>query len=690
MSQAPRLNRLTGESSPYLRQHASNPVDWYPWGEEALRRAREEGKPIFLSVGYSACHWCHVMERESFENPEIARLMNEFFINIKVDREERPDIDAIYMNAVQLMAGSGGWPMSVFLTPDLRPFYGGTYFPPEDRYGRPGFASVLKGTARAWKERRERIESSAREITEALGSFGQFRTANRLPHSDVVVRGVRELTRIYDRQYGGFGAAPKFPHTMELRLLLRSARRSGDAAILEMVTTTLRAMAEGGIYDQLGGGFHRYSTDERWLVPHFEKMLYDNALLVHAYLEAALLTRDPFFGRVVRETLGFVLREMTHPDGGFYSTLDADSEGEEGKYYVWTRDEIEAALGAADADLFCRAYGVTDGGNFEAGTSVLHVAERCEALAAATGQDAPSVSEALERARARLLEVRSARVRPGLDDKVITSWNGLMIGAMARAGAVLGEPRFTQAASRAAAFVEKHLVVDGRLARTWCDGRARFAGYLDDYAFLADGLLDLYETTFEARWISSARRWLAVVLNLFWDEKDGGFFFTADDHEKLIVRQKDPYDGEIPAGDAVTTGVLIRLFELTGEDHLLERAEKTILANTAGIEQSPRAFCQMLMALDHFTAKRRSIVIAGERDAEATRALVEVVRRQFLPHAVVAWCPAAGPDEKLAQVVPLLAGRVAVHGQATAYVCEGFSCQAPVSTPAELAAVLGE
>jgi uncharacterized protein YyaL (SSP411 family) len=524
-------NRLAGETSPYLLQHAHNPVGWYPWGPEALAKAKAEDRPIFLSVGYSACHWCHVMERECFEDPEIAALMNEHFVNIKVDREERPDLDQIYMAAVQAMTGQGGWPMSVFLTPELEPFYGGTYFPPADSRGMPGFPRVLLSVHSAWQERRDEILASAGEMTERLRALGSVAAGGGELNSKLLDGAARELARAFDAMNGGFGEAPKFPHPMDLKVLLRHHARTGDDHALHIVRHTLDKMARGGIYDHLGGGFARYSTDDRWLVPHFEKMLYDNALLASVYIEAFQLTKDPEFARVARETLDYVLRRMTGPEGGIYSTEDADSEGVEGQYYVWTLAEVNAVLGVERAKAFAYVYDVTERGNWEH-RNILNLPKTVAQAARMLGRDEVELRSSLAEDRARLLAARELRVPPGKDTKVLTSWNGLMIGPLAEGSRVLKDGRYAEAARRAAAFVLERLgAPDGRLVHAYKDGRARFNGYLDDYANLIDGLTRLYEVTGEPRWVESALRLSDVMIAEFADRGQGGFFYTGTSPE---------------------------------------------------------------------------------------------------------------------------------------------------------------
>ncbi len=683
-----RKNRLANETSPYLLQHATNPVDWYPWWAEALERARREDRPIFLSIGYSACHWCHVMERESFEDASVAEVLNAHFVPVKVDREERPDLDEVYMTATQLLTGSGGWPMSVFLTPDLRPFYAGTYFPPEDRHGMPSFRRVLETLADWWKTRREELEGNAEKVRDAVEKAVSVAPPTGALTAALLDRAVASLRSDHDPRHGGFGGAPKFPPSMSLDLLLRRWRASKDPTLLSIVEQTLDAMSRGGIYDHLGGGFHRYSTDERWLVPHFEKMLYDNALLARVYLAAFQATGKETYARVVRETLEYVLREMTRPGGGFYSTQDADSEGEEGKFFVWTPAEIEAVLGAEEAALFARAYGVVPGGNFEGGRSVLHLPLSIEDLAVALDRPAGDLAARLAASRAKLLAAREKRAKPGLDDKVIVAWNGLMLSAMARAGAVLEEPRFLRAAEETAAFLlEAMRRKEGTLLHTYRDGKAKGDGFLDDYACLAEGLLDLHEATFDPRWFLAARELAGKAIEHFWDEKEGGFFYTGKDHETLLVRTKSPGDSAVPSGNSVAAIVLLRLAAFTGEADLARRAEATLAALRTGMDRTPRFFGYALCALDLHLDPPREVAIAGAPTDPATRALVRAVRAAYDPNLVLSLADPARPEA--AKALPLLEGKTPVGGKPAAYVCRRFACRAPVTDPEALAKELG-
>jgi uncharacterized protein YyaL (SSP411 family) len=699
-------NRLINETSPYLLQHAHNPVDWYPWGEEALVKARVEDKPILLSIGYSACHWCHVMERESFENEQIADIMNRHYVSIKVDREERPDLDSIYMQAVQGMTGQGGWPMTVFLTPDGKPFYGGTYFPPQDRhYGQqvmPGFASILLGLAQAFQTRRAEIEEQANQVAEYLQKRSTTplrpREAGQPPTSalDTLHIASQVLAEDFDATNGGFGSAPKFPNTMALELLLRvyQHQRAGEMSALaqprqfselEIVETSLQKMARGGIYDQLGGGFHRYSVDNRWLVPHFEKMLYDNALLSRVYLHTYLVTGKSFYRRIAEETLDYVVREMTAPAGGFYSTQDADSEGEEGKYFTWTLSEIEQALAQEDASLFIRYYGVTQRGNFE-GKNILYVAGDAQQLADEAKISLEDLQASLQRSCATLFQFRERRVKPGRDEKVLTAWDGLMLRSFADAARYLRRPDYLQIASKNAEFLLRELCKDGRLLRSYKDGQARVNGYLEDYACLADGLLALYEASFDPHWFSAARTLMEQAMALFADTQNGGFFDTGNDHEMLISRPKEIMDNATPAGNSVAADVLLRLAAFTGEQTYRQRADAYLQPIADIMVQHPQAFGYALGALDFAIAASKEIAVIGVPDAADTQSLLAVVNRHYLPNSVLA-CGVPG-DSDAARQIALLEDRPLKDGKATAYVCHHFACQAPVNTTEELEKLL--
>ncbi len=693
MSTARTPNRLARETSLYLKQHANNPVDWYPWGPEALARARELDRPIFLSIGYSACHWCHVMEHESFEDEATARLLNDHFVCIKVDREERPDLDAIYMNSLQLLTREGGgWPLSVFLTPDLTPFYAGTYYPPDDRYaahGKPSFKRLLAGIIEAWQNQRDKIHEVGRSVAEHLSETSRLAVGGGLLTDDLLRDARTALQRVFDPVNGGFGFAPKFPHALELRLLLRIAKRFGDDTALQMARRTLDRMARGGMYDQIGGGFHRYSVDEKWLVPHFEKMLYDNALLATAYTEAWQLTRDPFYRQTATETLEYVRWEMTAEGGAFFSTQDADSEGEEGKYYVWSEKEIRDVLGPDLVDFACKVWGVTGGGNFE-GHNILFRTRSDEEDARRLGLSLEEFRSRLMTAIRPLLRVREKRVKPGRDEKILTAWNGLMIAAMAKAGAAFGERKFTNSARAAAEFVLANLrSADGRLFRTAGVGQQpKLTGYLEDYAYLADALVTLYESTFEPKYLQAAVQLGEAMLRHFADPDGPGFFYTADDHEKLIARTKDLHDGSTPSGNAMAVTALLRLAKLCNCRDFAAKAEETLRGFQGMMADSPAASGQMLIALDFFLGPVEEITVIGETDADETRRVLHEIRAAFRPNQVVAFHdPGIGEPPGF---IPLLKDRP-MEGAVTTYVCENFICKAPaVGAEAAIAAIGGK
>ena len=642
-------NRLASETSPYLLQHRDNPVDWYPWGEEALARAREEDRPILLSIGYSACHWCHVMERESFEDERTAAYMNEHFVPVKLDREERPDLDAIYMEACQAMTGHGGWPLNVFLTPEQVPFYAGTYFPPEDRQGMPSWLRVLEAVVEAWNEKRDQIRAGSDRIAERLRGGAALSPSNEPLDPRILDEAMAGLRSAFDRANGGFGGAPKFPPASAIEFMLRQGET-------DMAAHTLRAMASGGMYDQIGGGFSRYSVDAHWIVPHFEKMLYDNALLARAYLHGWLVTGESLFRTVCEETLDWALREMRGDEGGFHAALDADSEGVEGKFYVWSRDEMREVGG----DEAVAAFGATEGGNFE-------------------GANIPvRAGEATPELKRRLYEVRAKRVWPGLDDKRLTSWNALSISALAEAGAVLERPEYLDAARACADFVLRELRDEhGRLLRTWKDGQGRLNAYLEDHAYLLEALITLYEATFEPRWFGEARALADTMIERFADDERGGFFETSSDHEQLVARRKDMEDHPIPAANSSAAYGLLRLAALTGDYEYEKRAVGVFRLLHPVMGRHPQAFAHLLQALDFHLASVREVAIVGPGREPLARA----VRSRFRPHIVLAGGEAEG--------VPLLEGRAPVGGRAAAYVCERFACQRPVTEPAELEALLG-
>ncbi len=672
-------NRLSRESSPYLQQHAHNPVDWYPWGPEALEAARTLDRPIFLSIGYSACHWCHVMEHESFENPAIAGVMNEHYINIKVDREERPDLDQIYMSAVQALTGRGGWPMSVFLTPQLEPFYGGTYWPPEPRMGMPGFRDVLERVHEAWDERRADVERGAAELTEAVSQISQTHAAPETLEVSLLELAEKTRVRIADPVHGGFGQAPKFPHPVDLRLLLRTWKRFGHADARDLAVLTLNKMANGGIYDHLGGGFHRYSTDARWLVPHFEKMLYDNALLASAYLDALQATGDVHFAQVVRETMDYVLREMTHPDGGFYSTQDADSEGEEGKFFVWTTAEIESVLGAEASRFFCYCYDVTREGNWE-GHTILNRPKPPAEAARVLGLSEADLERSLAASRQKLFARREERIHPGRDEKILAGWNGLMIAAMARAGRVLDEERFTTAASRAADFlITKLRTPEGRLLHVFKDGVARLAAYLDDYACAIDALAEVYQSTGEPRYLEFACELADDLIERFTDESTGGFFYTAHDHEPLIARSKDLHDSATPSGNGMAAYALLRLARLCGRHEFETAGRRTLEMLSGEMAHTTMGEGQALLALDDLLGPAYELVLVDGQSAAESEGVLRGINAQFLPNAVVARHAHDAVDASISLVLQgILSGKRSIDGQPTLYVCERGTCRPSV------------
>jgi uncharacterized protein YyaL (SSP411 family) len=677
------MNRLANETSPYLLQHAHNPVDWYPWSEEALERARREDKPILLSIGYAACHWCHVMERESFEDDATARLMNEHFVNVKVDREERPDLDSIYMSAVQAMTGHGGWPMTMFLTPEGVPFFGGTYFPPADRMGMPSFRRVLAGVADAYHNRRDEVLRSSDELTRIyLPATAAMRSTGALTPT-LLERAWRSIAQRYDARQGGFEGAPKFPQAMALDFSLRYWRRTGTAHALEVAAHSFRRMARGGIYDQVGGGFHRYAVDAVWLVPHFEKMLYDNALLSRLGVHLWQATGDAETRRVTEETVDWAIREMMSPEGGFYSSLDADSEGEEGKFYVWSAAELEEVLGE-DAKLAGRYWGVSPEGNFE-GHNILHVPNDPSAVAAREGVEPSRLHATVARARAALYERRAARVWPGRDDKVLASWNGLMLRAVAEGARAFARDDWRAAAVRSGEFLARELVRDGRVLRSWKEGRARIAGFLEDHAAVALGFLSLYELTFDAAWLTRARVLGDGMVASFWDDTTNAFFDTAHDHERLITRPRDVTDNATPSGTSLAVELLLRLAELYRDADLQRRATWTLETLAAPVEQHGAAFGHLLGAADLAIHGATEVAIVGDPTSSEFRALTAEVSRQYLPALVMA---AGTPGDRAG--IALLEDRLAREGRATGYVCRQYLCAEPTSDPLRLRSLLDE
>jgi len=685
------VNRLASETSPYLRQHASNPVDWYPFGPEALERARTEDRPIFLSVGYSACHWCHVMEEESFSDARVAALMNEHFVNVKVDREERPDVDDVYMRAVQAMTGAGGWPMSVFITPELEPFFGGTYFPPYRQYGRPGFTDVLASVAHGWKNDRERLLKRGQAFARQLQREAERDTSGRL-EPDLLDRSAQTLLAEFDPLHGGFDSAPKFPRTADVRLVLRHARRTGEPALLHAAAFTLDRMARGGIHDQLAGGFHRYSVDDEWLVPHFEKMLYDTALLVPAYLEGFLATEEESFAAVARSSCEWMLQEMRVPvpgsepaPGGFASALDADSEGEEGRFYVWTTDELDQVLGRKLGRLAALAFGAEPEGNFEGGANVLSRPQSPSELAATLGRSETELASELEQLRATLLEARARRVRPARDEKVLCSWNALAVTALAQAAQVLDEPRFLTAGQEAMRFLRSELrLASGDRAATWCDGRAQHPALLDDRAYLVQALLELYQTDFDPEWLRAAVEEALVVRARFADTERGGWYTTPADGEVLLSRLKSPQDGALPAGYGIHVQNCLALAELTADSGWASEAEAALVGVGGAVRGYPRAFSSILSAADFLAAGPREIVVGGA--PEAARGLLRAIRSSWCPQRVVALLDAEAPLELQA----LLEGKQGPPEGALAWICRHYACAAPLDCPEAVRAALAE
>jgi hypothetical protein len=679
-------NHLINETSPYLLQHAHNPVDWYPWGKEALKKARVEDKPILLSIGYAACHWCHRLSSESFEDEETARIMNELFVNVKVDREERPDLDHIYMNFIQMTTGTGGWPMTVFLTPTCVPFFGGTYFPPTDNLNLPSFKRVLLSVSEAYRRRPDETHELAISMLGELRRLGIAEESNEVISLALLDDAYRNTIRNYDATNGGFGGAPKFPAPMNMDFILRLYKRTGHAAMPEKVTHTCHKMAEGGIYDQLGGGFHRYSTDARWLVPHFEKMLYDNAQLSRTYLHVYQITGDDFYRHIAEDIYSYILREMTSPEGGFYSTQDADSEDEEGKFFVWTVEEVKELLGEEEGSLFCSYYDVSETGNFE-GKNILNIRHSIAMEAAEQGIEVEKLREILERGKKILFEAREKRVKPFRDEKILTAWNGLMLESFAEAAAILDRKDYLEVAIRNAKFVLDNLRSDnGLLLRTYKDGQAKLNAYLEDYAYYASGLIALYETTGNVRWLSEARAVADLMIEEFWDQENGGFYFTGKSHEELIIRAKDYFDSATPSGNSVAAEVLLKLDFLTGKDDYGRIAVSIFRLLTDSIRRYGSAFGRVLCAMDFHLSTPKEIVILGQPDAQDTKELLRTVWSTYLPNKVVVLSD--GKDKRAQELIPLLQDKTMIDGKATAYVCENYACQQPVTTAKELAAQL--
>jgi len=669
-------NKLGHESSPYLLQHAKNPVHWHAWNEEALGRAKKENKPIFLSVGYSSCHWCHVMAHESFEDEEIAKIMNENFVNIKVDREERPDLDDIYQKACQMTTGQGGWPLSVFLTPDQRPFYVGTYFPALDSYGRPGFGSLCRQLAQSWKEKPKDIEKAADSFMQNLGKLQQHQAPSEIDKS-ILDEAAINLLQIADTTYGGFGQAPKFPNASNLSFMFRYSKLSGISKFQKFALLTLKKMAKGGIFDQIGGGFHRYSTDARWLVPHFEKMLYDNALLPIVYSEAYQITKDPFFENVVKKTLDYVIREMTSSDGTFFSAQDADTNGEEGQTFVWKKQEIEKILGK-DSEIFCIYYDVTDGGNFE-GNTILANNINASSLGFKFGKSESEIQNLISKCSEKLLEIRNKREQPGKDDKIITSWNGLMVSAFLSGYRITDNPKYLDAARQSIDFFESNFEKNHILHRTFKNAEAKLNGYLDDYAYMANASVDMFENTSQPKYLLFATNLANYLITHFWDDSTNGFFFTSDNHEKLIMRPKNNYDLSMPSGNSVAAYVLLKLYHITQNKQFLEIAKKIIESQAISAAENPFAFGYLLNALYLYYQKPTEITIINDKNSE----LVSSLRKKFLPESIMVLVENQSNLEALSKH-PFFSGKEFQNDKTTVFVCKNFSCSLPLSDLSEI------
>ena len=689
-----RRNRLVNEKSPYLLQHACNPVDWYPWGQEAFDRAAREDKPVFLSIGYSTCHWCHVMEKESFEDDQVAALMNQSFISVKVDREERPDVDGIYMTVCQMLTGSGGWPLTIIMTPDKRPFFAGTYFPRESRFGRIGMLDLIPRVQKMWKNERTGILKLSAEITEQLRQEDSPQQSE--PDASVLHEAFAQLTRLFDKDNGGFSSAPKFPTAHMLLFLLRYWNRTSDRDALYMVTRTLDAMRDGGIYDHAGFGFHRYSTDTHWLVPHFEKMLYDQAMLCLAYTEAFQATGDRRCQRTAEEIITYVLRDMTSPDGGFFSAEDADSEGEEGKFYVWSYDEITRALGLADQELICSAFGIRKEGNFadpvtgeQPGTNILHREKPLRAIAEDSKLPVPEVEARFKQALAVLFTVRKKRIHPLKDDKILTDWNGLMITALAKAAQAFQRQEYADAAVKAAGFILSRLRrPDGALLHRYREGDASLPAHIDDYAFFISGLIELYEATFDLQYLREALSLNSILIRHFWDQDSGGFFFTADNGEDLLVRKKELYDSAVPSGNSVALMNLLRLARMTGDAGLEEMAARSARTFFPSAKQAPSAYTYFLCALDYSFGPSGEVVIAGDPEAADTRKMLRTLQTTFLPGVSVLLRPDDSGNAGILQIAAFTRPYTAVKNCATAYVCRGNHCLPPTTDPDAMLAMI--
>ncbi len=669
-------NKLGHESSPYLLQHAKNPVHWHAWNEEALGRAKKENKPIFLSVGYSSCHWCHVMAHESFEDDEIAKIMNENFVNIKVDREERPDLDDIYQKACQMTTGQGGWPLSVFLTPDQRPFYVGTYFPALDSYGRPGFGSLCRQLAQSWKEKPMDIEKAADSFMQNLDKLQQHQAPSEIDKS-ILDEAAINLLQIADTTYGGFGQAPKFPNASNLSFMFRYSKLSGISKFQKFALLTLKKMAKGGIFDQIGGGFHRYSTDARWLVPHFEKMLYDNALLPIVYSEAYQITKDPFFENVVKKTLDYVIREMTSSDGTFFSAQDADTNGEEGQTFVWKKQEIEKILGT-DSEIFCIYYDVTDGGNFE-GNTILANNINASSLGFKFGKSESEIENLISKCSKKLLEIRNKREQPGKDDKIITSWNGLMVSAFLSGYRITGNSKYLDAAKQSIDFFESNFEKNRILHRTFKNAEPKLNGYLDDYAYMANASIDMFENTSQPKYLLFAINLVNYLITHFWDDSTNGFFFTSDNHEKLIMRPKNNYDLSMPSGNSVAAYVLLKLYHITQNKQFLEIVKKIIESQSISAAENPFAFGYLLNVFYLYYQKPTEITIINDKNSE----LISSLRKKFLPESIMVLVENQSNLEALSKH-PFFSGKEFQNDKTTVFVCKNFSCSLPLSDLSEI------
>ena len=684
-----KANRLIDEKSPYLLQHAFNPVDWYPWSNEAFKKADEENKPIFLSIGYPTCHWCHVMEHESFEDPEVAKLMNDVFVSIKVDREERPDIDNIYMTVCQMMTGGGGWPLTIVMTPDKRPFFSGTYFPKQTRYGRIGFIDLIKNIDKAWKDKREEVEENADQITSYLKQTSISDEGTEIP-AEVLNKTYEYFSQKFDKEYGGFSTAPKFPSPHNILFLLRYYYRSGEANALEMVKKTLVEMRRGGMFDHIGFGFHRYSTDQKWLLPHFEKMLYDQAMLAHAYVEVYQATGNESFKQTVEQVLEYVQRDMTSSDGGFYSAEDADSEGEEGKFYVWTKDEVKNILGEEEGELFCKVFNFEDDGNFEEestrarnGTNIPHLTNTLEDVIRESGIDPNELINKLNKARLTLFANREQRVHPQKDDKILTDWNGLMISAFAKAARVLGVEKYSDIAEKAVQFVNNKLTDDkGKLIHRYRDGEAKLNATLDDYAFMIWGLLELYETTFKVEYLKKAIELNGITTKHYWDEADGGYFFTPDFGEALLVRTKDAYDSAIPGGSSVMMNNLVRLGRLTSNQKYENSADLLSKSISENVKKSPMAFTYFLCGLDFAKGDSHEIILAG-KDLNQLQPFITELRENYIPNKIILTVTEDNFDE-MKELAPFISNYNFDFDKPQAFVCKNFACELPVGTPEEM------